>query len=89
MMRWLSLWLVACAPAATPIEPAAPLEPAAPAETAPETPSPDRCASAKEGEPCTDGDACVLDWGEPGGHSSALWCRDGRWELELERNLPE
>ncbi|MFV8755783.1 hypothetical protein ACNOYE_34970 [Nannocystaceae bacterium ST9] len=43
----------------------------------------------REGDPC---DAardswCVLDWGEPGGHSSALWCRSGRWELEQEVNL--
>ena len=44
----------------------------------------------KVGEPCGDGDSwCVLSWGEPGGWSSALWCRDGRWEREEEVNLPE
>lgn len=43
----------------------------------------------KKGEPCRAGDGyCVLSWGEPGGYSEALWCRDGRWQLEQERNLP-
>lgn len=42
-----------------------------------------------EGTPCARGDSwCVLSWGSPGGHSSTLWCRDGRWEREEERNLP-
>lgn len=42
----------------------------------------------KEGEPCEKNDSwCVLSWGEPGGHSSALWCRDGRWGREEEQNL--
>jgi hypothetical protein len=43
----------------------------------------------KRGDPCRAGDGyCVLSWGEPGGYSEALWCRDGRWQLEQERNLP-
>lgn len=43
----------------------------------------------KKGAPCRAGDGfCVLSWGEPGGHSEALWCREGRWQLEQERNLP-
>mgnify|MGYP004351442065 CR=1 FL=1 len=41
------------------------------------------------GDPCpADAGYCVESWGEPGGHSSALWCRDGRWERELEANEP-
>jgi len=31
---------------------------------------------------------CVESWGEPGGHSSALWCHEGRWQREEEANLP-
>ena len=43
----------------------------------------------KVGTPCTDGDSyCVESWGVPGGSSSALWCRGGKWEREEERNLP-
>lgn len=43
----------------------------------------------KTGDPCRAGDGyCVLSWGEPGGYSEALWCREGRWQLEQERNLP-
>ena len=43
----------------------------------------------KAGDPCRAGDGyCVLSWGEPGGYSEALWCREGRWQLEQERNLP-
>lgn len=43
----------------------------------------------REHSPCTDGAGyCVLDWGSPGGSSSALWCRDGRWAREEERNVP-
>ncbi|PCC74966.1 hypothetical protein SAMN02745121_08819 [Nannocystis exedens] len=43
----------------------------------------------KAGDPCRADDGyCVLSWGEPGGYSEALWCRDGRWALEQERNLP-
>ncbi|WAS98022.1 hypothetical protein [Nannocystis punicea] len=42
----------------------------------------------KGGDPCRADDGyCVLSWGEPGGYSEALWCRDGRWALEQERNL--
>jgi pimeloyl-ACP methyl ester carboxylesterase len=43
----------------------------------------------KVGEPCKAGSgACVESWGTPGGRSSALWCRDGRWRREEEDNLP-
>lgn len=39
--------------------------------------------------PCGEDDSwCVESWGEPGGFSSALWCRDGRWVREEEANLP-
>lgn len=42
------------------------------------------------GDPCTNhGSYCVIDWGEPGGYSTAMWCRDGRWEREQEVNLPQ
>ncbi len=42
-----------------------------------------------EGARCGKRDGyCVLSWGQPGGSSAALWCRDGRWTLEEERNLP-
>jgi hypothetical protein len=38
--------------------------------------------------PCVEGEGfCVISWGEPGGWSSALWCREGRWTMEDERNL--
>ncbi|MDC0719137.1 hypothetical protein [Nannocystis bainbridge] len=49
-----------------------------------------RCEpTPKSGAPCREGDGyCVLSWGEPGGHSEALWCRGGRWVLEQEVNLP-
>lgn len=44
----------------------------------------------KVGDACRDGDGwCVESWGEPGGHSSALWCRDGTWQREQEVNLPQ
>jgi hypothetical protein len=43
----------------------------------------------REGQPCGPRDSwCALSWGQPGGHSRALWCRDGKWELEVEVNLP-
>lgn len=43
----------------------------------------------RAGTPCLAGDGyCVLSWGEPGGHSSALWCRGGTWQREEEVNLP-
>ncbi len=42
----------------------------------------------KEGDPCGPRDGwCVLDWGQPCGYSQALWCREGKWELEQEANL--
>ena len=42
------------------------------------------------GDPCTVGqDCCLESWGEPGGHSSALWCRLGVWRREQEVNLPD
>ena len=47
------------------------------------------CAAAREEEPCEGHGYCVLDWGEPGGWSEALWCEDGRWRLEQERNLED
>lgn len=49
-----------------------------------------RCEpTPRSGAPCREGDGyCVLSWGEPGGHSEALWCRGGRWVLEQEVNLP-
>jgi hypothetical protein len=41
----------------------------------------------REGTPCAAGDSwCVISWGEPGGSSAALWCRDGRWVYEEEAN---
>ena len=48
-----------------------------------------RCEpSPRPGTPCKDGEGyCVLSWGKPGGWSSALWCRGGRWVIEEERNL--
>jgi hypothetical protein len=43
----------------------------------------------REHSPCNSSDGyCVLSWGKPGGYSSALFCRDGRWVIENERNLP-
>lgn len=50
-------------------------------------PTAEVCAQAREGQPCEGSGYCVISWGEPGGWSSALWCRDGRWEIENERNL--
>jgi hypothetical protein len=41
----------------------------------------------RQGDPCDEHGYCVLSWGEPGGHSSALWCREGRWSIEEEVNL--
>lgn len=42
------------------------------------------------GQPCEhEASFCVIDWGEPGGHSTAMWCRGGRWEREQEMNLPD
>jgi hypothetical protein len=48
----------------------------------------DLCETAREGQPCPAGASyCVIDWGEPGGWSSALWCEGGRWVYEKEKNL--
>lgn len=42
----------------------------------------------RAGAPCSGEPRwCVVSWGAPGGHSTALWCRDGRWTIEEERNL--
>ena len=42
------------------------------------------------GEPCDpDQGYCVIDWGEPCGWSEALWCVDGKWVIEQEKNLCE
>ncbi len=44
----------------------------------------------KEGSACRQSDGyCILSWGQPGGWSSALWCTDGRWRIEEEKNLDE
>lgn len=64
-----------------------PADPADPAEREPER---DRCDPLpKVGEPCDDqlDSWCVVDWGERGGWSTAMWCRKGRWEREVEANL--
>lgn len=77
--------------------------PVSPPRGEPTTPAPDPSITApaiertdagvctpmpKQGDPCRPGDAwCVESWGEPGGHSSALWCRDGTWQREQEVNL--
>jgi hypothetical protein len=69
-----------------------------PAIQPPEQPGPEPRVEPSEGDLCdplpTAGDPCppeaswcVIDWGEPCGASSALWCRGGVWELEQERNL--
>lgn len=43
----------------------------------------------KAGSPCPAyAGYCVVDWGSPGGHSTALWCREGTWHLIEEVNLP-
>jgi len=42
----------------------------------------------REGDTCEGHGYCVISWGSPGGWSSALWCRGGRWEIENERNEP-
>jgi hypothetical protein len=41
----------------------------------------------RAGDACDEHGYCVISWGEPGGHSSALWCRGGRWSIEEEVNL--
>lgn len=77
-----------------PVVPAAP-EPVMPADPEPGPASvrrgvDGRCEpEPRRGAPCLAGDGyCVLSWGEPGGHSTALWCREGRWQIEEEVNLP-
>jgi hypothetical protein len=51
-------------------------------------PKKDRCTPLpRAGTPCTGSGWCVVDWGTPGGHSTALWCRNGTWVREEERNL--
>ena len=84
----LVLAATACTPAAVATTPdPAPAEPAA----APATAAPDPCTPLpREEEPCHEPHKfCVVDWGSPGGHSTALWCRDGKWEIEHEANLPD
>lgn len=40
------------------------------------------------GSPCLSTQRyCVVDWGSPGGHSTALWCQDGTWHRIEETNL--
>ena len=41
----------------------------------------------KVGSPCLPTQSyCVVDWGSPGGSSTALWCRDGTWHRIEESN---
>ena len=49
-----------------------------------------RCVpEPREDQRCVDGeDYCLVSWGRPGGSSAALWCRQGRWTMEHEGNLP-
>jgi hypothetical protein len=86
--------MIGCTHAAP--EPAADPTPAAtPAAAAPATAihrtDDGRCTPMpKVGDTCQAGDGwCVESWGEPGGHSSALWCRGGTWQREEEVNLPQ
>src|SRR5690349_5464946 len=82
------------APTITKHEPATPpasaLTPTPAAASTIERTSDGHCTPEPEaGAPCAKGESwCVLSWGSPGGHSSALWCRNGRWQREEERNLP-
>ena len=42
----------------------------------------------KAGQACRKTDTyCVISWGKPGGWSQALWCTNGKWVLQKERNL--
>ncbi|MBL8943934.1 MAG: hypothetical protein JNK45_12340 [Myxococcales bacterium] len=82
----------AAPPAATPPE-ATPPEATPPEATPPaamQRTDAGRCTPMpKVSDACRSGDGwCVESWGEPGGHSSALWCRDGTWQREQEVNLP-
>jgi hypothetical protein len=67
-----------------------PVVPVVPAPTSVKQVGEGKCEpQPRAGAPCLAGDGfCVLSWGEPGGHSTALWCRGGRWEIEEEVNLP-
>ena len=59
-------------------------------ETAPvAAPEPDHCDPLPSpGTPCEhEHGYCVITMGEPCGYSSAIWCRDGVWEIEEEVNL--
>ena len=89
--RLIWLFAIACGEQAAPKDPVenrgstAPLR--APAPTTRDgagkcTPQP------QAGEACSPSDSwCVVSWGSPGGSSSALWCRDGKWVMEEEQNL--
>lgn len=79
-------WAGAAPATSAPVEGVSP--PAPTASTSAEVPDP--CDPLpKEGTPCTPPDTyCVESWGQPGGYSSALWCRGGRWTREEEHNLP-
>jgi len=94
---WLFLAAVGCSGApATPGRPAPSASPtpsvsaAPPAVASVQRTSDGRCTpEPRPGTPCAPGQSwCVLDWGKPGGHSSALWCRGGVWHIEEEANLP-
>lgn len=94
---------LACASTDSPVPATAPSPAPTDAPEAPPSPAPREPVDApviertsdgvctpmpKRGDPCRPSDAwCIESWGEPGGHSSALWCRDGRWEREQEVNL--
>jgi hypothetical protein len=83
--------LAACAEptSAAPRNPAQPESPSAHTSARAERTGNNCSPFPREGTPCGPGDSyCVITWGEPGGWSAALWCRNGRWELEEERNLP-
>lgn len=92
------------APTPAPASLAAPVDaapPTVPVKVPVEQPMPTQPTSVKQvgggrcepepraGQACVAGDGfCVQSWGERGGHSTALWCREGRWEIEEEVNLP-
>jgi len=40
----------------------------------------------KQGDRCDDDGYCEIDWGSPGGYSSAYWCVDNKWVIENEAN---
>ncbi|HVH99900.1 MAG TPA: hypothetical protein VM869_14370 [Enhygromyxa sp.] len=95
MLRSLvaSLLVLSCSPAeprAREPEPAPTIQP--PEQPGPEPREPviedDLCDPLpKVGDPCpAHASYCVVDWGEPCGASTALWCRNGVWEREQEAN---